>query len=264
MDFQNAILSAIAARDSKDYSFDGKARAEVLQLLDRCKQCQTGESSASRVFLTALCTDFEDVSILDVGSGQMATAKLIVDACSSVKAYTCIDPEELSPNADHIKKKVEIFCHVSKRFEDVVKYDVMQAPYDIVVIDVEPHGREVEVYESIKKYLTDTHLVILKHIGHMNTGGSSIADGFITEYMDKSVVYDYFAQSVLNPLDANFRDIFLIMQKTKCPMVGLCQSQAHGEIYQWCDPELRAYTKNLSCHFSKPIRLDGNSSARHQ
>jgi hypothetical protein len=27
---------------------------------------------------------------------------------------------------------------------------VMQAPYDIVVIDVEPHGREVEVYESIK------------------------------------------------------------------------------------------------------------------
>jgi hypothetical protein len=39
---------------------------------------------------------------------------------------------------------------MSKRFEDVVKYDVMQAPYDIVVIDVEPHGREVEVYESIK------------------------------------------------------------------------------------------------------------------
>jgi hypothetical protein len=38
---------------------------------------------------------------------------------------------------------------MSKRFEDVVKYDV-QAPYDIVVIDVEPHGREVEVYESIK------------------------------------------------------------------------------------------------------------------
>jgi hypothetical protein len=46
--FSNAILSAIARRDSKDYSF-GKARAEVLQLLDRCKQCQTGESSASRV-----------------------------------------------------------------------------------------------------------------------------------------------------------------------------------------------------------------------
>jgi hypothetical protein len=37
----------------------------------------------------------------------------------------------------------------------------------------------------------------------MNIGASSIADGFITEYMDKSVVYDYFAQSVLNPLDAN-------------------------------------------------------------
>jgi hypothetical protein len=32
----------------------------------------------------------------------------------------------------------------------------------------------------------------------MNTGASSIADGFITEYMDKSVVYDYFA-GVLNP-----------------------------------------------------------------
>jgi hypothetical protein len=93
----------------------------------------------------------------------MATAKLIVDACSSVKAYMH-RPEELPPNADHIKKRSKSSA-MSKRFEDVVKYDV-QAPYDIVVIDVEPHGREVEVYESIKKYLTDTHLVILKHIGH--------------------------------------------------------------------------------------------------
>jgi hypothetical protein len=75
-------------------------------------------------FLTALCTDFEDVSILDVGSGQMATAKLIVDACSSVK-FTCIDPEELPPNADHIKKRSKSSA-MSKRFEDVVKYDVMQ------------------------------------------------------------------------------------------------------------------------------------------
>jgi hypothetical protein len=48
MDFQMRFIG-IAARDSKDYSFDGKARAEVLQLLDRCKQCQTGESSASQV-----------------------------------------------------------------------------------------------------------------------------------------------------------------------------------------------------------------------
>jgi hypothetical protein len=54
---------------------------------------------------------------------------------------------------------------MSKRFEDVENM-TMQAPYDIVVIDVEPHGREVEVYES-KKYLTDTHLVILKHIGQV-------------------------------------------------------------------------------------------------
>jgi hypothetical protein len=65
----------------------------------------------------------------------------------------------------HYIRKRSKSSAMSKRFEDVENM-TMQAPYDIVVIDVEPHGREVEVYES-KKYLTDTHLVILKHIGQV-------------------------------------------------------------------------------------------------
>jgi hypothetical protein len=82
--------------------------------------------------------------------------------------------------------------------------------FDVVIIDIEPHGREIDVYEKIKCCMSpQNHLVILKHVANMDIFGSVLAHGFIKKYMDSRDVVDFFAESSFS--SCGTRDVFVVM-----------------------------------------------------
>lgn len=154
----------------------------------------------------------QKLNILDVGSGQLKTAQALIESTSFVATYTAIDMEVYS---DKVKPYVQDF--------EYHKIDILADPpfatdrkYDIVLIDIEPHGREIDVYEKIKQCLADTHLCILKHVGYIDLYGSGLADKFLTKYEES--VADYYGETLgmgICPLLSAVRDVFIIYDSTK-------------------------------------------------
>jgi hypothetical protein len=85
--------------------------------------------------------------------------------------------------------------------------------FDIVLIDIEPHGREIEVYENIKHLMNPEHLCILKHVAFIDLFGSAFADRFLDRY--KACVIDSFCDDDKNHF-VNMRDVFIVM--TRCAL----------------------------------------------
>jgi hypothetical protein len=147
---------------------------------------------------------------------------------------------------------------MSKRFEDVVKWrdssvryccHRRRAPWS--------WSRSVRIYQ---KYLTDTHLVILKHIGHMNTGASSIAvHHWVHGQISRLWLLCTSVESTRCQLQRHFLD-HAENQMSHGRVVSISSAWRNISMV-WSELEL---TLKSFVSFLKPIRLDGNSSARHQ
>lgn len=151
----------------------------------------------------------QKLNVLDVGSGELLTAKKLIHDTSFVNTYTTIDnkidPSEYIHDIQHCIDTFEYFNI------DILKDDfVTDKKYDIVFIDVEPHGKEIEVYERVKHCLSPKHLCILKHVGFIDLYGSYLADRFLSKYEEH--VSDYYAESVRNIISTlhQVRDVFII------------------------------------------------------
>jgi hypothetical protein len=119
------------------------------------------------------------------------------------------------PNADFIIKD----------YEEADESDLESDGYDLLIVDIEPHGDEKKVYETFKRFMKPTHLCILKHVGFIDLYGSAMADWFIDTYLKSRHVHDFFAQE---DLDTGFRDVFLIMSSTPVLLDARCQEFATG------------------------------------
>lgn len=98
-------------------------------------------------------------------------------------------------NADYVSIESDIFKSPS----------FLTTPFDIIIINVEPRGREVELYELYAPLMKPSHLCILKGLAAVDLFGALFADRFIDKYYE-TTVNDYFA-------DYKLRDVFVLMDK---------------------------------------------------
>lgn len=179
----------------------------------------------------------QDISILDVGSGLSKSAHLLIGD-AHISKYHSIDRADsqhdsfLNSQWDQIKDRQHFRRDIYK--DDLIG-DLHTELYDVVIIDIEPHGNEVTIYEKIQEHMKETHLCILKCIGHLDLYGSSLADKFIGHFIRSGHVDDYFAETSLNP---GYRDIFVIMSRSKTDLDTRCQGLAEGKPTTWADPEI--------------------------
>lgn len=183
------------------------------------------ESPFSVAFMQAIGVAMEQVlgrapRILDVGCGEMRCASCLMAGLQSDRVtYVSVDKtiseccEPITKGAKRLKQKVN-WVHINKDIFDEDFTDAMHAlnldAFDIVMIDVEPHGNEIKVYERIKDYMcSNGHVCLLKHVGRIDLWGSTCAHKFLSKYISEQHVLDYYDIDVLNGHD--FRDVYVIM-----------------------------------------------------
>ena len=81
--------------------------------------------------------------------------------------------------------------------------------YDIIIIDHEPHGREVEIYQKFMKYSREEHMVICNHICSLGMAGSSLATAFLLKLSENNKLIDFFGVNDINMI----RSLYVIASK---------------------------------------------------
>ena len=150
--------------------------------------------------LSTQCTD--PVYILDVGCGHKSTFNNLVKGNDVSRfKYTSIDKDaSVEPSI-----VADVFCEYDKQ---KIYTELQEYTYNVIIIDIEPHSKEIEIYELFKKFMKHDHLVILKCVGFIDFYGSFYADRFIKKLFDEKQLVDYFAVSELNIMT---RDVFIVV-----------------------------------------------------
>ncbi len=65
--------------------------------------------------------------------------------------------------------------------------------FDVLIVDIEPHGRERELVDMFESFMKDEYLIIFKCIGNMDIYGSTIADNVLRHLRQARKLHDMFA-----------------------------------------------------------------------
>lgn len=178
----------------------------------------------------------QPLNILDVGCGSGITSHFIIGK-ANVNKYHSIDLKY--NNSSFLKdqwcqiRDCKHFCR--DVFVDDLTHDLEIGEYHIVIIDIEPHGKEIEVYEKIKVYMHSAHLCILTCIGEIDLYAGYFGDIFLGHYRDKGKLRDFFAETSLS---SGYRDIFAVMCLFSGPLDAKCQELATGQVIKCCDQKI--------------------------
>jgi hypothetical protein len=162
--------------------------------------------------------------VLDVGSGALRAGLNVVDGLAGLAGvgvgvdYTCIDWRvDPRPHIERLLPSVATWrWHEVDVFSDDLPRALQGSTFDLVVIDVEPHGREVEAYEAVRPFLQPVHVCVLKHVGWVDTLGRACGDIFVRRYVDEGCVYDYyFPESEFTCKWSCMRYLFLVLDRTR-------------------------------------------------
>lgn len=184
------------------------------------------------------------LNVLDVGSGKLLTAKKLIKNTSFVGTYTAIDHQvDPTKHIHDLQRFMDAFEYYNI---DILKEDfVTDKKYDIVLIDVEPHGKEIEVYERLKHCLSETHLCILKHVGFIDLYGSCLADRFLMKY--EAYVSDYYGEctgKIISTLH-EIRDVFVLfdMSTSKTTTMNIRDLLTHEPRFHYVDKDMKAFCR---------------------
>lgn len=168
------------------------------------------------------------LSVLDVGSGKSQTAVTLVGH-AAIDKYHSIDRAFGSSRLDHRSLRSSDIKHFKRDvFDEDCTKDMHPHSYDVIIIDIEPHGNESSIYKRLQPLLRTAHICILKCIGDIDLHGSSMADCFLERFIKDGHVYDFFAETSLNP---GYRDIYVIMTRQPTKLEKRCQRLASGEVH---------------------------------
>lgn len=181
----------------------------IITASDSYKQTPWGATFTSLVGEQLL-----EPSILDIGSGKSATFKnLIGENGKKVANYVSIDIQVSEETSKALLVDVAGLKHhkhiQADIFELPLNWFVDHKKFDVVIIDIEPHGREIDVYDVIADNMKDIHLIILKCVGFIDLMGSAFADRFLYKLMSEKRLVDFFGVSNLNLT----RDVFIIASR---------------------------------------------------
>jgi hypothetical protein len=171
--------------------------------------------------------------VLDVGSGACRTIDALFKY-AQIPWYMSIDYKV--PPVIHKNVKGGYYMPLDILTEDIGHHD---KSYDVVIMDIEPHGKEVEVYEKIKHLMKENHLCILKHVGKMDLYGAQLADKFIHNYIDR--IADFYGECNFLDSTVEIRDIFILFGNDKTDNIRSLNTV--GDPSPYIDASFQSYIK---------------------
>ena len=183
-----------AANGAAAYDAAASPNERWLEAYDRFKNTEWGVALNRGLGRALVARLGRPVRVLDIGCGThgrfFASLALAQQECR----YCSVDlaprlPSPLGANA-HV---------VGDAFDPetiaAIPDDETSEGYDVVILDVEPHGREFELHAALvgAGKLAREHLVVLQCIAHMNTGGPWMADRFLDQLISRRRVRDLLA-----------------------------------------------------------------------
>ena len=106
---------------------------------------------------------------------------------------------------DHIHHEFDVFkCNP----EDVARIPLCY--FHVMIIDIEPHGREIEIFEMFENQMQEEYMIIFKCIASMDMYGNQMADRVLNHLCNSRKLVDVFA---VDCGDCNIRDVFAVCSR---------------------------------------------------
>jgi hypothetical protein len=188
----------------------------------------------------------DKTNVLELGSGTCRTIQNMTKGNpEAVFEYTSIDRATDSNcfGSRHIKANVFDVSNVSNVLNISDDYR-----FDILILDVEPHGKEIEIYEKFAMYGAAKHVVILKCVGWMDVFTTSLADRFLYHLKSTNRLVDYFG---IGDCDFFTRDVTVVISRDPEPDVFV------GEIARFVE-ECGGTLKHSPCNEIPPMVCCGS------
>lgn len=150
------------------------------------------------------------LKILELGSGSYETFKNLTTGIKRSISYHSVDKKP-SPAL------LSVDCHVHNIADVFV--DTVELPKDyfnVLVVDIEPHGREIELLDRFEPCMQNEYTIILKCIGDMDVYGSGYADPPLNHLKSKNVLLDAFAVTDMELT----RDVYAVCSRDACDFDG--------------------------------------------
>ena len=143
------------------------------------------------------------INVLYVGSGDTGSfARCLAASVGSCVSCTTIDVKS-SPSIEGVKTH----HHIQKKWEEVDDMDLGDnAVFEVMVLDVEPHGDESKIHARFVHKMRDVHLVVASCIGNFDTGAGGVANNFLEALHEKNVLHDYLMLE-----NFYFRDVWAVV-----------------------------------------------------
>lgn len=135
------------------------------------------------------------LKILDIGCGRGKKTESILYGNGKPERYVGVDIrlDGIETKSDDCKPEKMYIC------ADAIAWDgwgLVDRDFNMIIIDVEPHGKEWEIYQRILHYCGDVHIIILSCIGRWTL--QHLALEFLTLLDKKGWLVDYYWIPVIN------------------------------------------------------------------
>lgn len=133
--------------------------------------------------------EFEHIAILEIGSGCCRTVPYLCSIESDI-VYHSIDLKEFSTELPpYISHTHHQGCVFSEDTDNKIPIDF----FNILIIDIEPHGREVQLLKKYEKFMKNNYIVLLKCVGCMSLFGEKFGITALSYLKYNHILIDYIA-----------------------------------------------------------------------
>lgn len=199
MSLQDTLLSykAAAPQENDDY---------LLRERETYGQASWGAQFIKHLATVAL-DKFGNLAILELGAGPCLTVSNLLAGIPSRTnvAYHSIDKHAYVPV---LPPTVARTHHQGCAFQDDTYANVPTDFFNVLIVDIEPHGREVELVKKCHTFLKHEFIVIFKCIGSMDIWGSALGSYALTYMKEHYKLID-----IVHCDSWMFRDVIAVCSK---------------------------------------------------
>lgn len=170
-----------------------------------------GQYSPGAEFIKYLATvaldRFGTIAILELGSGKCKTVSNLLAGIPSDTnvAYHSIDKYVYT---EVVYPALTRTHHRGCAFQDDTYTNIPKDCFNILIVDVEPHGKEIELVQKCQPFMKQEYIVIFKCIGFMDMWCYDLAVRTLTYMKDHVKLID-----TVHCKDSEFRDVIALCAK---------------------------------------------------
>ena len=205
---------------------------------EACQVCGTWELVFRNTLgaeLSHVATATSPVHVLALGCGQNRYIRSLTFGTSLEYTYLGVDLLDAAPRA----YRTEFFGRVLDTSH--LKLDVLAGSgvlpglpdrlFDVIVIDLEPHGSEWSAYTRVQHAAAGTHLIVLQCIGAIHGSNLGLAAMFLNRLHRAGSLIDFYCTAWYGtqPASLGTRDVYVIAGRGSSYTPQLPKSLRLGE-----------------------------------